>query len=283
MVVAHHVAVVGREDDPGVGPGLRFVPFHPVLEPADLGVDEGNLAVVPGSAAMDARGRLLPVPGVHVRGVEGHVVHVRPVADVRRRGFPVVVQVEVPWGRHVRRMGPSEADVEEEGSGSIPPRDVVDRPAHGPCRRMEILLRMPGTPDPRVPVDPVIVRRNVPFFLPAEPLAEVVGYRSLSPAHAEDARVPLVHAGHHGRTGGNAGWDRGVRVGEPRAPGGQVIQIGRFHHRMAVAAQAVASHLVRHDEYDVGTGHGFITYASPIRCQDRMPASQHGIRLPLSR
>ena len=226
-------------------------------------------------------------------------------------------------------MGTGEAHVEEERFRSVPLRDVMDRPAHGPRGRMEVFFRVPGASDPRIPVDPVIVRGDVPLFLPVEPLAvfvpqalgehpagfiqlrrlkthvrplrrevalahqvgripgicqragqgmrEVVGYGSLSPPHAEHARVPLVHAGHHGRPGGYAGRHRGVGVGEPRAPGGQVIQVRGFHHGMPVATQTVAAHLVRHDEYDIGTGHVKFAPGSTKRYNGDFGAGLHNL------
>ena len=85
-----------------------------------------------------------------------------------------------------------------------------------------------------------------------EGMSKVIGNRPLTAAHAQHTGVPLMLAGPKRGPGGQA--RRNGRIGTAKAStqSGQVIEIGRFQHRMTIGAQTIAAHLVRDDEDEIG-------------------------------
>ena len=79
----------------------------------------------------------------------------------------------------------------------------------------------------------------------------IAAHVGLSSAHAENTGVPLVHAGHECGACGNTAWHSGIRVSKARALARQLVDVRRLHRGMTVAAQAIASLLVGHDQEDV--------------------------------
>ena len=303
VMIALHVAVVRGKQQPRVRQRLALKARHPVQQPPDLGVDERYLAVIARAGAMGLLCRHPSPPGVGINRVLGPIVHRRPVAHVRRRGLVVDVLLPVRLRRHVGRVWAGERDVEEKGPSAVPRLQKGQRPAHGPCRGMQVLVRMPGTRQPRVPVHAVVVgrdaarralgkpgpvlvgkavdqcasrlvqlarlethrgplRRKVSLAhhvgaiagarqLAGQGVREIVRYGPLAPAHAQDAGVPLVLAGPQRGSRRQARGHGAVGVRKARAPRGERIQVRRLDHRVSIGAQAIAAHLIAHDQEDI--------------------------------
>jgi len=71
-------------------------------------------------------------------------------------------------------------------------------------------------------------------------MGEIVWNRNASRPHAEDAGMPLVLPGPEDGSGRQTGGNGRVGAAKKRAPGGKIIEKGRFDDRMAGRAEAVA-------------------------------------------
>ena len=153
-VVAHHLAVVGRERNDRVVVHPEVV--QRLTDPVDLQVDLRHQPVIPGPCAMHDAIRKVPDRRLVVPVPPELVPVVFPVTQLTFVRRQRVVLVVGPGRRVVRRMRPMERQVQEEGPRRVPPVQPVDRLRADPVRRMQLLRLVPRPRDHRVAVHPVV-------------------------------------------------------------------------------------------------------------------------------
>jgi len=290
-VVAEHLAVVGREDDPRVVQQPHLA--QPAEEDAQVVIDLADAGVV----RTPGRGDLLGPEAVH--GVEGvrrlhhaarHRVGVAgPVAPHRLGHGHAVVELPVLGVAVPRRVGLGEAGPHEKRPRRVARLQEVDRPVHRPVREAQRLghgghgrlhLVLPDAVVHRAvvraqPVEPAVVVFKDLHVLEAVVaprrgevhLADGAGLVAVVGEHARERGVLLhgpdraavagqavgvaVPAGHDGVACGHA--DRAVRVAAGVADplAGQPVEVRGKDAAVAVPGDRVEALLVGGDQDDV--------------------------------
>ena len=173
VVVAEHVAVIGREHDDGV------IENTLLTDCADHGAD----FLVDMRAECVERAPCPPDFALRIHATSLHcleeigefVRHPGPVAAKGRIDFDVAVVIEKPLRRHERRMRVAKAEIPEARPRGIAPTDGSLQGVSRPIRRVNMFRQVPGGGLVRV------VAHAVPELLPDKSLVAkedlvVVGY-----------------------------------------------------------------------------------------------------------
>jgi hypothetical protein len=101
VMIALHVPMIRRENDPGPPEGFGVLPLEKVEEPSDLGVKEGDLSQVARTCPVNGFRPHLAPPGIGIQRGERIVMATRPIADDGGRSRAAVVPIKIPGGRGI--------------------------------------------------------------------------------------------------------------------------------------------------------------------------------------
>ena len=191
-MVAEHLAVVGGEQEHGIGPHRP----HRLQQPADLVVDEVDHPVVGRLAAVPVVVVQVDVPGVGAGALarRGPVRQVRrPVADRRGRQVAADIAVVVVARRRERRVRVDERQIEKERLRVVAVLQEVDGAVDDPEGVQQFLRQVMRAAHPGIGGDPVRVA-GVPGAHAAvgQPLGVVAGVAVVGDLHVLEPVPPAA-------------------------------------------------------------------------------------------